>query len=113
LSSGAILTLPHHLEMEVTDALCRTIPCAEMVQFGKNGSDVCTAAVRLARIHTGRTKILVCGYHGWQDWFAERDSFTNTGVPARAEQLIFPFPFNDLEKLAELLHTHRGQIGRA
>jgi glutamate-1-semialdehyde aminotransferase len=110
LRSGAVLTLPHYLEMEVTEALCRDIPCAEMVLFGKNGSDVCTAAVRLARVHTGKSKILVCGYHGWQDWHVEKDGFGTTGVPARAEQLVISFPFNDLEKLAELMNAHRGQV---
>jgi glutamate-1-semialdehyde aminotransferase/predicted aldo/keto reductase-like oxidoreductase len=110
LGSGAVLTLPHHLEMEVTEALCRAIPCAEMVLFGKNGSDVCTAAVRLARVHTGKPKVLVCGYHGWQDWHVERDGFGTTGVPERTDQLVFPFPFNDLGKLAELMDAHRGQV---
>ena len=34
--------------------LTEDIPCAEMVVFGKNGSDVCTVAARLARVFTGK-----------------------------------------------------------
>ena len=50
--------------------LGEAIPCAEMTLFGKNGSDVCSAAVRMARVFTGRPKILFSGYSGWQDPFA-------------------------------------------
>jgi glutamate-1-semialdehyde aminotransferase/predicted aldo/keto reductase-like oxidoreductase len=110
LGSAAVLTLTHHLEMEVTQALCRAIPCAETVLFGKNGSDVCTAAVRLARACTGRPKVLVCGYHGWQDWFAEREGFAGTGIPERGAALVLPFAFNDLDQLQGMLAAHRGQV---
>lgn len=109
-ASAAVLTLTHELEMEVSEALCQVVPCAEMVLFGKNGSDVCTAAVRLARVFTRRHKVLVCGYHGWQDWFVEKDGFASTGVPSRPEPLVFPFPVNDLATLARLFHEHRGQV---
>lgn len=109
-ASGAILSLPSYLEMEVSKKLCEDIPCAEMVLFGKNGSDVCTAAIRLARRYTNRTKLLVCGYHGWQDWYVEKEGFAHTGVPERSEQLVHAFPFNDLESFQYLVQAHKGQI---
>ena len=49
LDSAGMLSLTHYLEMDVIRLLCELIPCSEKVLFGKNGSDVCTAAVRLAR----------------------------------------------------------------
>src|SRR5262249_21713674 len=69
-AGGAILSLPHALEARVMEALAEAIPCAEMVLLGKNGSDACTAAIRAARLHTGRRKVLFSGYHGWQEWSA-------------------------------------------
>ena len=48
LRSGAVLSLTHELEIEVGEMLCQALPGAEMVLFGKNGSDICSAAVRLA-----------------------------------------------------------------
>jgi glutamate-1-semialdehyde 2,1-aminomutase len=54
LGSGPLLSMAHHLMPEVAEALCKRFPGAGAVTFGKNGSDVCTAAVRLARAHTGR-----------------------------------------------------------
>lgn len=110
LRSGPMLTLTHASMPEVGEALCEMFPGAESATFGKNGSDVCTAAVRLARVHTGRPVVLFCGYHGWQDWYAERFGFPVTGIPTRDEPLLVPFKPNDLEDLTRLLEVHRGKV---
>ncbi|SVC00822.1 uncharacterized protein METZ01_LOCUS253676 [marine metagenome] len=68
LKNGISFSLVHRLEVEVGEILCERIPCADMVRLGKNGSDVCTAAIRLSRYVTGNNHVLFCGYHGWQDW---------------------------------------------
>ena len=39
LEDGVIFSLPHPVEMEVAEQLVKLVPCAEMVRFGKNGSD--------------------------------------------------------------------------
>ena len=63
-----------------------------MVRFGKNGSDVTAAAIRVARGYTGRDKVLVCGYHGWQDWFIGSTS-RNLGVPKVVQDLTVELHF--------------------
>jgi glutamate-1-semialdehyde 2,1-aminomutase len=110
LNSAAILTLTHHLMPEVADALCARFESAQAVTFGKNGSDVCTAAVRMARAHTGKRVVLSSGYHGWQDWFVERYGMAATGVPEKTGPLVFQFPPNDLEALGRLMTQHRGDV---
>ncbi len=110
LDSAGVIALPPALEMEVTRMLCEDIPCAEMATFGKSGSDVCSAAVRLARVSTNREKVLFCGYHGWQDWSAEKYGFAVTGIPARPEPLALPFRYGDLDGIERLLHQHKGQV---
>lgn len=110
LGSAGILSLPPTLELDVTRMLCAKFECAEMAVFSKNGSDVCTAAARLARAYTGRLKILVCGYHGWQDWFVEGKGFHTTGVPERSKPLTIHFPFNDLAEFKRLMRKHRGEV---
>jgi glutamate-1-semialdehyde aminotransferase len=55
------------LEAKVTGQLCDLFPGAEMALFGKHGSDMCTAAIRTARLHTRRRTVLYSGYHGWHD----------------------------------------------
>lgn len=110
LGCGAMLPLPHPIEIEVSEMLCDDIPCAEMVAFGKNGSDACTLAARLARLATGRRVILTCGYHGWQDWFAEALGFEGTGVPPRQQPLSCRFEFNNLSDFRAKLAAHRGDL---
>ena len=69
LRQGTLFSLPHPLEVEVAEKLAELIPCAEMVRFGKNGSDATAGAVRAARAYTERDLIACSGYHGWQDWY--------------------------------------------
>lgn len=107
IKSGSLYTLMHPLEVEVAELLADVIPCAERVRFGKNGSDVTMAAVRVARAATGREKIAYCGYHGWQDWFAVTTP-RNKGIPAMLKDLIHPFEFNNPASLAGLLAAHPG-----
>lgn len=102
LDTAPTAPLPHRLEIELAGILGEHIPCAEVVAFGKNGSDVCTLAMRLARLHTGKRHILCCGYHGWQDSFAEQRGFGMSGVPERESPLIHPFRFDDLEDFRRL-----------
>jgi glutamate-1-semialdehyde 2,1-aminomutase len=108
LSSSAVMTLPHKLEIKVTQMLCDVIPCAEMVLFGKHGSDVCTVAIRIARLHTGRKKILFSGYHGWQDWYAEtlQPKLKSSAKPST----LFRFELNDQSSFDALVKEHSGDI---
>jgi glutamate-1-semialdehyde aminotransferase len=108
LQCGAVLSLPHELEAEVTRRLIELIPCADMVLFGKNGSDVCNAAVRAARLATGRRVVLFSGYHGWQDPFAE--VFEPALAPPGGRKEVFRFGLGDLDALSNLVSEHSGEI---
>src|SRR5258705_1695562 len=91
LASGISFSLATELEAELAETLCRLIPCAEMVRFGKSGTDVTTAAVRLARAFTGRDKVMVCGYHGWADW-SMAVSERRLGIPDAVQALSLKQP---------------------
>ncbi len=106
---GTVFTLSHPLEVELSEILTRLIPCAKMVRFGKNGSDVTSAAVRAARAFTGRDLIACCGYHGWQDWYVGTTT-RNKGVPKAVAELTKTFRYNDLESLKSLFEQHPGKI---
>jgi glutamate-1-semialdehyde aminotransferase len=109
LEDGTIFSLPHRLEVEVSELLCETIPCAEMVRFGKNGSDATSAAVRAARSFTSRDRIAICGYHGWQDWYIGSTT-RNGGVPKAVSDLSHTFTYNDTSSLAKLFNDYPGEI---
>jgi glutamate-1-semialdehyde 2,1-aminomutase len=101
--------LPHPIETEVAELICELVPCAEMVRFGKNGSDATAGAVRLARAFTNRDRVAVCGYHGWQDWYIGATS-RNRGVPKATRDLTHTFGYNDLDSLRSVLDAHRGEF---
>jgi glutamate-1-semialdehyde aminotransferase len=95
LAQGITFSLPHALEVEVAELIHEIVPGAEQIRFAKNGCDVTTAAIRLARAHTGRSRVLCCGYHGWHDWYiAVTDR--NRGIPAEVADLTHTIPYNDL-----------------
>jgi glutamate-1-semialdehyde aminotransferase len=109
LADGIAFSLPHPLEVEVSELLTEIIPCAEMVRFGKNGSDATSGAVRVARAYTGRERIAACGYHGWQDWYIGATT-RHRGVPKAVRELTHMFAYNDVASLQRLFDAHPGQI---
>ena len=109
LKSGVILSLPSILEAEVSELMVGLIPSAEMVRFSKNGSDATAAAIRLARAYTGRDHILMCGYHGWHDWYVGSTS-RNKGIPNATSSLTHIFEFNNIDSLKDLCNSLEGQV---
>ena len=112
LPHGSNMTRPNPLEVELAERLIGLIPCAEMVKFAKNGSDVTTAAVKLARAFTGRDKVAVCSDHAFfsfDDWFIGTTPM-NSGVPKAIRDLSLTFRYNDLAGLRALFDEHAGQI---
>jgi glutamate-1-semialdehyde 2,1-aminomutase len=71
-----------------------------MVRYSKTGCDVTTAAVRLARAHTGRSKVLACGYHGWHDWYISVTD-RNRGIPAAVQELTYTIGYNDIASVED------------
>jgi glutamate-1-semialdehyde 2,1-aminomutase len=104
LKKGIIFSLPSSIEQELAEKLVKMIPSAEMVRFGKNGSDVTSAAIRLARAYTKREKIAMCGYHSWHDWYIGTTS-RNLGVPKTVSNLSYNFNFNDLDQAEDLIKS--------
>jgi len=109
LRSGITFTLSHPLELDVAERLLAVIPGAERVRFAKTGSDVTSAAVRLARAHTGRERVIVAGYHGWHDWYIGSTSWPQ-GVPEAVRSLVTTVPFADLPALKAAFEQARGEV---
>lgn len=109
IQNGTSFSLPHRLEMEVAEKLVSMIPCAEKVRFGKNGTDATSGAIRLARAYTDKEIVLVCGYHGWQDWYIGSTT-RDLGVPKTTKELTKAFVYNDIESLKKLVDLYKGEI---
>ncbi len=103
---GTLYTVEHPSSIELAEELCRRIPCAERVLYFIGGSSATQGALRCARTHTGREKIVRCGYHGWFDWCWP----AMPGVPRHERELILDIPYNDLPALETVLESHRGEV---
>lgn len=109
LQRGTLFSLSHELEATVAEKIVEMVPSAEMVRFGKNGSDATSGAIRLARAVTGRDHVLVCGYHGWQDWYIGTTT-RDRGVPSDVSKLSHKFPFNDLAACRKIAGELDGKV---
>jgi glutamate-1-semialdehyde 2,1-aminomutase len=109
---GENYTRPSALEVDCAEQFLRLIEGADMVKFAKNGSDVTTAAVKLARAFTGRDLVAICIDHPFfstDDWFIGTTAM-NAGIPQAIQDLTVKFHFNDLQSVRELFEAYPGQI---
>ncbi len=98
LDAGVVGSLGPALEEELAVEIRRAMPWIEGIRFLKTGAEACAAAVRLARVFTGREHVLGCGYHGWLDWCAPGE-----GVPKGTRAVFAELPFNDVERTRALI----------
>lgn len=122
---GMSYSAQHRLEIEVAERLCRMVPSAELVRFNSVGSEAVHGALRLARGHTGRPKVLKFEghYHGWFDpvlysLHPALDQLDASGAPVpvtlgqppSAEGDLVVVPWNDLDALRIAMAEHHGEI---
>ncbi len=109
---GLNFTRPGILEYELAEYLLALWPRFDMVKFGKNGSDVTTAAVKLARAYTSRKYIARCGDHPFfaiHDWFIGATP-VNAGIPREESEFTVAFRYNDIASVEALFSRYPGQI---
>jgi len=98
LERGSNFVRPSIVELEAAETFLRTVPTADMVKFAKNGSDVTTAAVKLARAVTGRPLVAICAdqpFFSIDDWFIGTTPMA-AGIPQQLTDLTVGFPYGDL-----------------
>ncbi|MBK9170081.1 MAG: glutamate-1-semialdehyde 2,1-aminomutase [Bryobacterales bacterium] len=112
MQDGANFTRPSPLEVDLAEAMTGILDGADMVKFAKNGSDVTTAAVKLARAYTNRDLIAICGDHPFfsvDDWFIGTTEI-NAGIPEPARRMTLKFRYNDIGSLRDLFDGYSGRI---
>ena len=103
---------PAAIELECAEQLLSMIKGAEMVKFGKNGSEATSGAVKLSRAYTGRDMVAICGNHPFfsvDDWFIGSTPMS-AGIPKVISDLTVKFNYNDLESVKKLFEQYPGKI---
>jgi glutamate-1-semialdehyde 2,1-aminomutase len=91
---GGVGPLPPTAEVELAERLVAVYPGAERARFFKTGAEAVAAAVRIARVATGRRLVVNCGYQGWLD-----GATAGPGVPAAVAQLWRAVAFDEVAEL--------------
>jgi glutamate-1-semialdehyde aminotransferase len=90
-----------------------------MVRLARTGGEANAMAIRIARAASGKDKVAICGYHGWHDWYLSANLTGNNelgshllsglepiGVPKELKDTVFPFNYNCIEELEEIIQVH-------
>ncbi|MEK7408227.1 MAG: aminotransferase class III-fold pyridoxal phosphate-dependent enzyme [Acidobacteriota bacterium] len=109
IECGTLFSLSSPLEVELAEEIVSAVPCAEVVRFFNTGAEATQAAVRVARVFTGRDLVISCGYHGWHDWVGAKNK-SEPGIPHAMRELVLDLPYGDCGRLEELLRRHRGRV---
>jgi glutamate-1-semialdehyde 2,1-aminomutase len=112
VADGISFSRPSIWELRAAETFLADVPGAEMVKFAKNGSDVTTAAVKVARAVTGRPLVALCGtqpFFSTDDWFIQTTPM-RAGIPTEHQTSTVQFRYNDLDSVRELLARHPGKI---
>lgn len=116
---GNMSTLNCPEEVYLAERLVELHPWSEMVKIARSGGEANAVAVRIARAASGRDKVAICGYHGWHDWYLSVNLADDNGldghllpgldpkgVPRSLKDTVFPFSYNDINGLTELVSNH-------
>jgi glutamate-1-semialdehyde 2,1-aminomutase len=109
---GSNFGRPSYLETQYAEELTDHLPFAEMVKYAKNGSNVTTAAVKLARAYTVRDYVALCRDHAFfsfDDWFIGTTPMS-AGIPKVYSDLSLTFPYANTGALEELFAAYPSKI---
>ncbi len=116
---GNMSTLNCPEEVYLAERLVAMHPWAEMVRFARTGGEANAIAIRIARAATGKSKVAICGYHGWHDWYLAANLGTENslaghllpglepkGVPENLQGSVLTFNYNKIDELENLIAQH-------
>ncbi|MGD9794622.1 MAG: glutamate-1-semialdehyde 2,1-aminomutase [Acidimicrobiia bacterium] len=112
LSLGTNFTRPAAMELECAERLAAVVEGTEMVKFTKDGSTATSAALKLARAATGRTKVAVCAEHAffsYDDWFMSTTTMDGGIRPVDLADTV-SFHYNDLDSVRAMFSANAGSI---
>ncbi len=119
IHNGNMSTLNCSEEVLLAEKLVEAHPWSDMAKFARSGGEANSIAIRIARAASGKDKVAMCGYHGWHDWYlaANINDTSNLdghhleglkplGVPKSLKETVFPFEYNNIDSLLEILKHH-------
>ena len=116
ISKGNLSTFNSLEEVILAEKLIKIHPWAKKVRFTRSGGEANAVAIRIARAHTKKDNIAICGYHGWHDWYLSTNLINKknldnhlmkdlevSGVPQVLKNTCFSFEYNNIKSLKNLI----------
>lgn len=124
IDNGCISSLNSYEEVQLAEKLIDLHPHMEMARFARTGGEADAVAVRIARAASGKSKVAVCGYHGWHDWYLSTNignsenlnelllpGLMPAGVPKELIGTTLPFHYGKIEELEKIVEEHGNELG--
>lgn len=112
IEKGNGLTRASSVELEAAEKIIDLIPCADMVKFAKNGSNVTTAACKIARAYNGRKYVAIPEeqpFFSFDDWFIGNTN-VDKGIPIEHSSLTLKFKYGNIQSVKDLIKKYPGEI---
>ncbi len=119
VDAGNQSTLNSPEEVELAEELLRLHPWAGQVRYARAGGEMAAVAIRVARAHTGKDTVAICGYSGWHDWYLAANlakdknldghlmpGLQPVGVPRGLHGTVLTFNYNHIEELEKIVAEH-------
>ncbi len=109
-------TLNSPEEVMLAKKLIKIHKWAGGVKFARTGGEANALSLRIARSYVKKSKVAICGYHGWHDWYLSANlnkknnlskhllpGLDTSGVPNQLKNTVFPFEYGNLKQFLEIL----------
>src|SRR3989344_2256234 len=119
IDAGNQTTLNSPEEVLLAEELLKLHPWGDQVRYARSGGEICSIAIRIARAHSGKDTVALCGYHGWHDWYLAANlskdknldghllpGLQPLGVPRALRGSVVTFGYNCIDELEELVKKH-------
>ena len=119
IKKGNMSSLNSPEEVHLAEELLEINEWADMVRFARTGGEANAIAIRIARAASSKSKVAICGYHGWHDWYLSANlqsqdnlenhhlkGFYTAGVPKELEGTTLAFRYNHIEELEKIINEH-------
>lgn len=119
---GPVTGLLHEAEYLIASEIRKCMPAVEMFRMLGSGTESDMAAIRIARLATGKKHIVKLGggYHGWSDQLVygtkipgSRNFLESHGIPRKVQAYTHEVRPNDLDMLETMLKINRLRGGTA
>jgi len=120
IQKGNLATLNSPEEVYLAEKLLQLMPWASKVKFTRSGGEASTVALRISRAASGKDKVMICGYHGWHDWYLAANLNNSNalnnhlmsqvpikGVPKNLNKNIVVFKSNDINDFKNKISQHQ------